>query len=178
MKIWKLDCDVDNYENLMLEDMDLELLHSFDGRSIRDKWEPLNVKRMYNRKFSNTPGLASHIPIFDNIAVEVLKEYLDENVEILPLICDDKMFYAINVVNVQDCIDYSKSKYICFRDGTRIMRFMKYSFDEIKVQNVGHIFKLKDEPLKCPFVSDRFRETVIENKLQGFKFELAWDSDN
>jgi len=80
------------------------------------------------------------------------------------------------VTNVIDCIDYSKSNYKTFSDGKRIMRFMKYAFREKEIEGVS-LFKIKDEPLKRPFVSDEFRKRVLENNLLGFKFDLAWDSD-
>ena len=99
------------------------------------------------------------------------------NAEILPLDCEDGDFFAINVVNVLDCIDYEKSKYKTFRDGKRIMRFIKYAFCEEKLDGVN-LFKIKDGVLKRPFVSEEFRKRVIDNNLIGFKFELAWDSEN
>ena len=39
------------------------------------------------------------------------------------------------------------------------------------------IFKIPDERTRKPFVSDRFKKTVEDNGLQGFKFELVWDSE-
>ena len=138
-------------------------------------WKPIQVKRVYDREFSNTPGFYPHIPIFDEKAIEVLDDLIIDNAEILPLDCEDGVFYAINVVNVIDCIDYEKSKYKTFRDKKRIMRFEKYAFDEKEIDKVN-LFKIKDEPLKRPFVSDFFRKRVVDNNLIGFKFELAWDN--
>lgn len=40
-----------------------------------------------------------------------------------------------------------------------------------------HIFKTKDETIGRPFVSDAFRQRVLESDLTGFKFELVWDSE-
>ncbi|MEE1219720.1 MAG: hypothetical protein U0L20_07340 [Ruminococcus sp.] len=179
MKIWKLDCDVDNYENLAKDDyFDLDFSQSFDGRSQINNWTPLKVDAMYRSKrpFSNTPGFLPHIPVFDEKAISVLKDALDNNAEILPLKCSSGNFYAVNVTKVLDCIDYEKSTYKTFRDGKRIMRFLNYSFDINKV--IGEdLFKIKDEPLKRPFVSDNFKNLVAMNNLTGFKFELVWDSE-
>lgn len=179
MKIWKLDCDVDHYENLVrVDNSDLNLLQSFDGRSQINNWTPLKVEPMYgcNRPFSNTPGFLPHIPVFDENAIKVLKYFLNKNAEILPLDCNLGEFYAINVTKVIDCIDYEKSIYKTFRDGKRIMRFSKYFFnvDEISTED---FFKIKDEPLKRPFVSDNFKNIVTNSSLTGFKFELVWDSE-
>ena len=97
-----------------------------------------------NAEFSNTPGLSAHIPVFDKKAVDIMKDYLIGNAENLPIFCEDREFFAINVTNVLDCIDYEASEYKTFRDGVRIMRFVKYAFIEDKIKNV-HIFKIKDE---------------------------------
>jgi len=181
VKIWKLGRDVDNYESLAWGDnefdIDLNYIQSFNGDSKEKNWIPIHLKRMSEDiEFSNTPGLSAHIPVFDKKAVDVVREYLIGNAEILPVLCGDKEFYIINVTNVMDCIDYELSEYKTFRDGVRIMRFIKYVFIEDKVENV-HIFKIKDESLRSPFVSDAFRQKIIDSDLTGFKFELVWDSD-
>lgn len=177
MKIWILDCDVNNYENLMWrEKLNLSEMQSFDGREKQRTWKPIKVKRMYNRKFSNTPGFSPHIPVFDQKAIMALCDFLKENAEVLPLNCEDGDFYAINVTNVLDCIDYEKAVYKTFKDGKRIIRFMKYSFDLSKVKS-QHLFKIRDGLLMRPFVSDEFRNKVLECGLTGFKFELVWDSE-
>lgn len=176
MKIWILDCDVDTYENLTWKmGLDINFVQSFDGKEKMKDWNPVQVKRMYDREFSNTPGLSPHIPVFDEKAINVLSDLLMGNAEILPLDCEDGIFFAINVINVIDCIDYGRSKYKTFRDGKRIMRFISYAFDEEKIKGM-YLFKIKDEPLKRPFVSDEFRKRVVDSNLTGFKFELAWDS--
>lgn len=181
MKIWKLGRDVDNYESLAWGDdeydIDLNFIQSFNGTSKEKDWIPIQLKRMSDdTEFSNTPSLSAHIPVFDKKAVDILREYLIGNAEILPIFCGDKEFFAINVISVLDCIDYETSEYKTFRDGVRIMRFIKYAFIEEKIENV-HLFKIKDEPLKSPFVSDAFRKKILDSDLKGFRFELVWDSD-
>lgn len=177
MKIWLLDCDVDNYDNLTWhDDINIDEVQTYDGRKKLANWNPVKVKRMYGKKFSNSPGLSSHIAVFDKIAVETLKDLLFGNAEILPLICEDGEFSVINVTKVLDCIDYENAEYKTYRDGKRIMRFTKYAFDISKVKN-EHLFKIVDEPLRRPFVSDVLRNRILSNNLKGFKFELAWDSD-
>lgn len=179
MKVWILDCDVDSFENLIICDESCNnLLKTFNGEEKKDEWTPISVRKMYgDREFSNTPGLAPHIPVFDTKAVSELSCILKNEVEILPLHFENGTFYAINVIDVLDCIDYKKSDYKTFRDGKRIMRFTKYSFIESIIKK-HNIFKIKDEPLKRPFVSDEFKNIVQSSGLIGFKFELAWESGN
>lgn len=177
MKVWIMDSDVDNYENLAWsEDTDLDYIHSFDGRPKANGWGGLSVKRMYDRDFSNTPGLSPHIPVFDSRAAHTLKDLIVNDAELLSLTCPDGDFYAVNVTKVLDCIDYNKSEYKMFRDGKRIMRFVKYSFIKDAITGVN-IFRIKDMPLLRPFVSDQLKSRVENSDLCGFKFELAWDSE-
>lgn len=177
MKLWLLDCDVDNYENLTWKNnISIDEVQTYDGREKSKNWKPFRVIRMYDREFSNSPGLSPHIPVFDKKAVEVLTDFVTGNAEILELDCEDGSFYAINVTKVIDCINYIESEYKTFRDGKRIMRFIKYAFDQSKIEN-EHLFKIVDEPLRRPFVSDAFRNRATKNNLTGFVFELAWDSE-
>ena len=179
MKVWILDCDADSFENLIISDESFNnLLKTFNGEEKNDGWTPIPVRKMYgDREFSNTPGFAPHIPVFDNKAVSELSCMLKNEAEILPLHSENGTFYAINVTDVLDCIDYKESEYKTFRDGKRIMRFTKYSFIESIIKK-HNIFKIKDEPLKRPFVSDEFKNIVQSSGLISLKFELAWDSEN
>ena len=176
MKIWHLICDVDNFTNLAFDtEFDLKFIESFNGDSKIDTWVTPKFIRMDNRIIGNSIGLSSHIPVFDKTAVLLLKNELKKNTELLPIIFEEDEYYIVNVTKVLDCINLSKSQYKTFSDG-RIMRFIKYAFDEKKVKDVD-IFKLKGFERNRPFVSDNFRNIVIENNLTGFKFELVWDSE-
>lgn len=54
------------------------------------------------------------------------------------------------------------------------MRFNKYYFKQEMIEGYN-IFKIKDEPLGKVFVTDVFRETVLNSNLTGFKFKLVWE---
>ena len=75
-----------------------------------------------------------------------------------------------------NCVNYEKSNYKTFPDGRRILRFKKYCFTKEKLINED-IFKIKDEPLASPFVSDNFKKIIESNGFTGFKFKLVWDSE-
>ncbi len=179
MKIWKLDFEVDVYDNLMpVKKISIDELRTFDGRPKKSEWKVIEVVRMEPERklpWGNAPGFHSHIPAFDRKAVEVLQKFLVNSAEILPLKNSEKDFYAINVIRVVDCIDYEKSAVKLFSDGG-IMRFKKYAFIESKIRGLD-LFKIKDEPRRKPFVSDEFKNAVEAAGLEGFEFILAWDSE-
>lgn len=177
MKIWHLDADVNNFENLTpIKEKDWNILR-FDGTRLLDAWTPVAVRVIEEREKSDTPGLSGGIPVFSPKAVEVLKDLMEDSVEILPLRCRRGEYYAINVLNVLNCIDYEKAKFKRFQSSGRIMLFNKYTFKPECVKS-EHIFKIIDEPARRPFVSDEFRNRVLDNELIGFKFELVWNSES
>lgn len=177
MRIWHLDFDVDNYNNLTLTDEeDWENL-DFDGTMKRNTWSPMKIKMIGDKQLSDATclNLITGIPVFNNKAIEVLNNLLKSNIEILPLRYNKEELYAINVTKVLNCIDYDKSIYIKFKSSGRIMVFEEYAFKEECVEG-NHIFKIIDEPKRGAFVSDEFRNEVLKSGLTGFKFELAWKS--
>ncbi len=178
MKIWKLDFELDLYDNLMpVNKFSIDELRTYDGRPKESGWKSIEVVRMEPEKklqLSNAPGFHSHIPVFDKEAVDVLQKFLVNSAEVLPLKNSEKDFYVINVTQVVDCIDYDRAVVKLFSDGS-IMRFKKYAFIENKVRGLD-LFKIKDER-SMPFVSDEFKNTVEAAGLEGFKFQLVWDSE-
>ncbi len=178
MKIWHLDFELDEYDNLIpVKELSIDEIQSFNGSSKKERWEPIAVKKIEDKVLSNAPGFYSHIPVFDKKTLDIVKDLIENNVEILPLRSPVGEFYVINVTEVLSGIDYDKAEFKTFRDGKRIMRFIKYEFIEDVVRG-KHIFKIVDEPLRKPFVSDEFMLKVESNNLKGFKFELVWDSEN
>ena len=180
MKIWKLQFEVDKYDNFVpIKSFTADEIQSFDGRRKKDGWVPLPVMRMEpekNLELGDAPGFT--IPVFSKRALEILQPLICDSVEVLDLQFGESEYYGINVISVLDVIDYSKSKYKMYSNGKDIMRFEKYAFkicDELLNNN---IFKIVDEPRRRAFVSDVFKETVEKNHLSGFDFRLVWASEH
>ena len=56
------------------------------------------------------------------------------------------------------------------------MYIEKYAFFEDKIK--GHnIFRIIEQKASRIFVTDKFVQTVKQNKLKGFRFSLVWDSE-
>lgn len=179
MKIWQLQFEVDKFDNLIpMKEFTAAEIQSFDGRIKKDIWKPLPVKRMEPEKkleLSDAPGFT--IPVFSKKALEILRPLIQNSVEELALQFQEAEYYGINVTAVLNVIDYSKAKYRMYSDGKRIMAFQKYAFRNcIELRN-NNIFKIVDEPTRRAFVSDKFKQTVENYNLSGFKFKLAWESE-
>lgn len=178
MKIWQLFFQANDYENLeTLKDLTIEEIQSFDGRKKINAWKPLAVKAMDGDKpFGDLTDFATDIPVVSSRVIEVTRDLIQEQVEILPTICLDCELYILNITNIVDAVDYKKSQAKYFSDGKRVLRFIKLAFIEEKVRG-NHIFKLVERKLTSVYVSDEFRQRIIDNNLTGFKFELVWDSE-
>lgn len=179
MKIWQLRFELDKYENLMpVRGFTADEIRSFDGRKMKENWNPLPVIRMEPEKgleLGDAPGFT--IPVFSKRALEILRPLIQNNIEELELQFQEGEYYGINVITVLNVIDYTKSIYEMYRDGNRIMVFEKYAFKDCAEIVDNNIFKIVDEPTRWAFVTEKFKKAAEENHLSGFKFKLVWDSE-
>lgn len=184
MKIWLLEEDVNVYEHITLADGNNENWNEFSemfrGKSLKEVWKPLRINLIEHGgrlKRGDIPYLSPGKPVITDRAIDCLEELLKGNVEILPLFYNLQNLFLLNVLNRIDAINYEKSDIRYMPDNKRILRIKKYSFIVNKVQN-QHIFMLTDQLWGTIFVSDEFRNKVIESGLQGFKFVNVWDSED
>lgn len=183
MKIWSLEEDVNHYEHITLEHKNklnwIDLGAMFNGRSLKDNWIPIRVCLIEHKgklKRGDMPYLSPGKPVFSKNAVTILKDLLDENSETLPIEYDLQKLFIINITNHIEAINYEKSDIEFMPDGKRILSVNKYSFVIEKIKN-QHIFKISNQLYGTVFVSDEFRNKVIQSGLEGFKFIEVWDSE-
>ena len=177
MKIWLLETDANNYDCFVLsneKDADI-ILDNFNGKKMADRWVPIEVELFEEKRRSDTPTF-SGAPVFSRRAVDILNDLMQEKVEILTLKYIRESYYAINVINVLDCIDYETAQCIRFPTSNRVYGFTKYAFKPQLLKG-EHIFKIVEYPKSEVFVSDEFRARILNSDLVGFKFEEVWDSE-
>lgn len=73
--------------------------------------------------------------------------------------------------------DFRAKDYYKIGDMFATTNYLIISAPEISDEMLADILNMEDEPLRSPFVSDAFRRKILDSSLVGFKFELAWDSD-
>lgn len=183
MKIWDLQEDVNIYEHLTLVDGGTEKWNEFTdmfrGRHLSSNYQKLKLKLIEHGgklKRGDMPYLSPGVPVFSVKAIDALKDYLNNNAEIMEVECDISDFKIINIINVISCLDHERSEIKYYPNSERIMRIKKYFFNKEKVAK-EHIFKIIEQPRAIIFVSDDFRNRVIESGLEGFKFVEIWDSE-
>ncbi len=125
----------------------------------------------------------SHFPGLDGIqgweekAVKVLKPLVEDAVEFLPLISKTGNFWAVNVLDVVDCLDHERSvlEYQKHLEAERrVLRIDKYVFQNGCLEG-RHIFRMPEYNYARVFVSDDFKHQVEVNNLMGLEFIYAWD---
>lgn len=178
MQIYELLFNPDIYQTLYFVRPDIVLPSWnyedwFTGKSMIEHWHPIEVNfESEARKIpGDFPSIGGLPPVFSHKAIAVLGQLINESVEILSLKPFSLNLYAVNVTQVIDCLDESKSKIKRFSDGG-IMRIEKYIFHD---NCIGHanIFKIPQQLRGRIYVSHTFKMAVEENNLKGLIFHLV-----
>lgn len=178
MNVYILDADVNNYRGLVYENDDIvEFNRRFDGRSLKKVWTGKEKFGFVAPRLpkGDTPGLSSHIPVFNQKAAKALADFVDPSGELLPITCGGEKFFLFNVTRLVSALDETNSDLERFSDG-RIMLIRRYAFRTAKLSSVI-VFKLPQKPLACAYVTDPFVQRVKAAGLRGFKFRQVWSSD-
>jgi hypothetical protein len=175
MKIYSLKPTWENnilWENY-LSDKEKYFSNGFDGSPIINWGEVLiDFENKKMRDFiSSGPGMLA----FSDKAVEFLMPFLEGNAQMLPVKHHTQNYKLINVTNVKDAINYNISELKKIPTG-RLIGINRFVFKEDVIKN-QYIFKIPYFVTSYIFVSDSFRQAVIDNKLTGFDFVELWDSE-
>jgi hypothetical protein len=128
------------------------------------------------RAFNDYPCVDLLIPAFSRRAVDALRDFLEPNGELLPLVSDVGEYFAYNVTTVADALDEGKSE-IAWLDGDkrtidRIFDILRYEFLPEQLTGLS-IFLLVEMGSKA-FVTQEFVDRAQEHQLQGFNFVKLW----
>lgn len=176
MKIWLLELDVNKYNSFNGYKVEEELNIRFFGSSLVSNWSTPIIEAYYKkRKIADVSDFSSGAPLFNEKAVKMLNEFINENIELLPAYFDNDKYYVVNIVNVIDALDYEMSEFKRFETG-EISRCTKYHFKP-QIVKEQHIFKILFKNSIDIFVSDKFKKRVEEFKLKGFIFVEVWNSE-
>jgi hypothetical protein len=167
MPIYRFQPDSDVYDTVELRHGDdISVVQQFGGTPISD-WRPLSLKISKGEKRTEFPSFFLYAPVFTARALEALEPLIAPFIQALPLDVPKSrsQLYAINVTNMRDCLDHSRSKIMRFSSGG-IIDVEEYAFKPGCLEG-QHIFKLKDLPYLWVFVSEEFKRVVEENRLEG-----------
>lgn len=100
---------------------------------------------------------------------DTLYPIIKERVEFLPLTHNVEIYYVVNTIKIYPCFDYERSEISYFPSGN-IKGVGKIAFKP-GCNEKSPIFKVPEFLLSMIFVTDVFKETVEEYKLQGLTFK-------
>ncbi|MED1564519.1 imm11 family protein [Bacillus paramycoides] len=188
MKIWELKSSFDDYESFQLLNLEEDSKKYFEGKidsavKVSASWGEIRINCVEAGNHSDFPHLWGEVgtPMVSERAKQFLESMLGDNVEFLPLIHNvtGEVYYIINVLNAIDAIDYEKAILKKLRSGL-VIDFKKYAFLPNIVKNQTMFKVYLNEILHIPsvFVSDEFKNTILESDLKGFEFVEVWNSES
>jgi hypothetical protein len=136
-------------------------------------WTPQPVSGRV-RPYNDYPCCNLSIPAFSERAVEALRDMLEPNGELLPLVSSVGTYYAYNVTTVADILDTDRSEvdWILHAEGVIASSITQHEFRQEKLDGLS-IFRLVEDPART-YVTNLFVERVRAHHLRGFVFKKLW----
>lgn len=175
MIIWEISDDEISIEIATKNETDFDKPPNFTGSSYLDNWTPFQVITLKKGTKGDFTQLLKGVPVFPKKTLDVMDSLVQRDVEYLPLIHEELELYIINVIKVIDCVDMDKSIVNKFDSG-KLMSFKKICLLGERLKDVPNIFKIPDKSTHV-FVTDAFKNRVLEAKLKGFVFKEIWNSE-
>ncbi len=149
------------------------------GRTTRDwqiirltpTWKPIKVVGRV-RKFNDYPCVGMSHPAFSERAIEVLRDFLEPNGEILPLSSSLGSYFHFNITTVADVLDWKHSEIRWGIKPITASTIERYEFFPKKLEGLT-IFQIPELPSDA-YVTEAFVDRVHKHKLEGFNFEKVW----
>lgn len=150
-----------------------------NGTPRRDSWSPFSVRiinmgeRRRALRRADAPFLFDSVLVLRPDATEVMKPFLAEHGELLPLSCEQAELVVFNALRVLDALDESASALTRFSSG-RIMLVDRHVFRKQLIQDL-HVFKVTSLQPSSLFVSEEFVERWRAAGLKGIEFRQVWE---
>ena len=171
MKVFRLVPNSNSYSCLETRSKDWPALDQFRGVPLSAAWKPLKLRHDDTvGKRGDFPSLRGPIPALSTRAWAALSGLLERSVESLPVHADGETLYLLNVLDVRECLDHSRSKFKRYESSERIMYVRSYSFVESAIEG-AIMWKVPETVGLEVLVSEEFKKHVDDNKLLGLEFE-------
>jgi hypothetical protein len=159
------------YDNLRcVNPEDAVLFSSFMKNHYRHQqknvWNPIDVKVEPIGKHGDFPSFISCHLVFTDKSWEIVYPLIASSIEPLILNSTEGAYTTIKIVDIVDCLDYSRSTYK--RSAGGILLIDSYIFKEELVKE-KNIFWLPEA--YQTIVSDTFKDCVESSGLEGLAFE-------
>jgi len=192
MKIYKVELDVNNYQQFVVESDEPEIykkkLKFIDCKPKSGNWNPPTI-RVFNPMLEKGDFYRLAVGTFAmNIkAMDLLRTECELAGEVLPIKCGKEQFYAINILECVNCLDHLNCKFdideeFTDENGNPVIDDIEvYAFLEGMLPEAS-IFKIPEDICgiytytghKNP--EDEFKNIVDSNNLKGLKFKLIYST--
>ena len=152
-----------------------------EGRTLRIRrlsasWIPQEVVGRV-RQFNDYPCVSLTIPAFSRRAVDALRDFLEPNGELLPLVSGVGEYYAYNITTVADVLDSKKSQIRWLDDGmehvpANVYEIERYECRTEKMLGLS-IFRMVEIPWSV-YVTGLFVDRATEHGLKGMHLTKLW----
>ena len=141
---------------------------------LADIWIPQPVFGRV-QAFNDYPCVNMIIPAFSHRAVDALRDFLEPNGELLPLVSSVGEYYAYNITTVADILDQERSQIEWMSDEhtfTNIADIKRYEFFRDKLSGLT-IFRIVEKSSHV-YVTQAFVDRINQHGLQGFHLIKMW----
>ncbi|MHB8089288.1 MAG: imm11 family protein [Anaerolineaceae bacterium] len=187
MKFWKYQTDSDHYFTLVLADFEREkwvLSRDFQPGPIPEPIPPIHVRYVTESKDlspsqrallrkgklpkADFPSLFGAHIVFNKKALDALWSLIQNDVQVIPLFCEEEQLFLIHLTRHVDGLDLEHSDVRWLVENEAVSGVNHYVFHEEKLKDVN-IFRMPAH-FTWTFFSDAFKEAVEEHDLKG----LLW----
>jgi hypothetical protein len=155
------------------EDLDLDF-DSATGEWVAPRlsiiWKPVRVTGRV-RPFNDFPCLGLTYPVFSQRAVDVLRDVLLPNGELLPLITSVGSYFLFNCTTIVDIVDFERSK-LDYLNKNTILEIDHLNVHEDRLTDLS-IFQIRKYPGRC-CVTDGVARRIRDAKLDGIELRKLW----
>jgi hypothetical protein len=137
---------------------------------LSDVWRPLRVKGRV-RTWNDFPTLELTVPTFSKRAVEVLRDILEANGELLPLKHMLGTWFAFNCRTVADIVDYKRSTISMDRGVQK--EIDHYTIYPRRLEELS-VFRMRHDIGPQFYATQPFVERVRKAGLRNFDFVKIW----
>jgi len=135
-------------------------------------WSPIHATGR-TRSFNDFPCLDMMIPAFSRRAVDALRDYLEPNGELLPVIHPVGEYYVYNCFTIVEVLDRRSTEALWGRIDTRLASMVDYySLYPDRLEGLT-IFRMR-ELANHVYVTTPFVERARKHGLNGFHFVKVW----
>ena len=186
MKIYRVIHDVNSYQTFIPADVSVHDTDAliFEGKSKIDTWKEVDVVTLNPLKPpSNFPYLAPGTLVCDEVALDKLYKFFEMAGEMLPIVNEGKIYYALNVLECTNMLNQGETQWVTSPDTGVRLWIDKYSFYPDRVL-ASTLFKIP-ETYRGDVLTyadsinaeGEFYHRYRKSGLNGLVFEKLWSND-